>query len=478
MFFVTQALADQWPAWRGIHQNGLTSETEIPLHWSETENIHWKIELSGVGHSSPIVWGDAVFITSANKEKLTRHLLCVDRETGRELWDRVITTAPIEPMHRDNTPATTTPVTDGQHVFVSFCDAGRLLVAAVSFDGQIVWKSRPGSFTASHGFGTALVLDGNSLFLSGLQDGQDAFVAALDKTNGHTIWKVKRPRAIRSYSTPHLCDIKGRPALLLSGAEQTIAYDRTTGETLWEIDGPAEKTASSIVYSSADQLAFVCGGRDDQLFAIQLDAEDQAEKDQAEKDQAEKDQAEKDQADKDKAEKDQADKDQAHAEPRIAWRATKGVPYMNSPLCDKCLLHIVSDDGVYRCFRTHDGKVLKVHRVGASIRASMVGNSDRIYITSVDGKTTVIANNADFDVLAENQLDGTFIASPAISNGDLIFRTETHLILIRQPAALSELSQKGLSSIHFLFGKTDRMVPTKIRRCSLLGVGWVSILQP
>jgi outer membrane protein assembly factor BamB len=412
MFFVTQALADQWPAWRGIHQNGLTSETEIPLHWSETENVHWKIELSGVGHSSPIVWGDSVFVTSADKTKLTRHLLCVDRETGRRLWDRIITTAPIEPMHRDNTPATTTPVTDGQHVFVSFCDAGRLLVAAVSFDGQIVWKSRPGSFTASHGFGTALVLDGNSLFISGLQDGQDAFVAALDKTTGQTIWKVKRPRAIRSYSTPHLCDIKGRPALLLSGAEQTIAYDRNTGDSLWEIEGPAEKTASSIVYSLADQLAFVCGGRDDQLFAIQLDADDQA------------------------------DIDQAHAKPRIAWRATKGVPYMNSPLCDKGLLHMVSDDGVYRCCQTHDGKVLKVHRVGASIRASMVGNSDRIYITSVDGKTTVIANNAGFQVLAENQLEGTFIASPAISNGDLIFRTETHLILIRQAAASSELSQK------------------------------------
>lgn len=398
VLFAGRVLGDDWPAWRGAHQNGLTSETALPLTWSDSENIHWKIDLSGVGHSSPIVWGDSIFVTSADPDQLTRHLLRIDRETGKTLWDCVIATAPLEPMHRDNTPASTTPVTDGEHVFVSFCDDDRLLVAAVDFNGKTAWKVYPGSFAASHGYSTALVLDGQKLFLSGLQDGEDSFLAALDKATGQTDWKVKRTRAIRSYSAPHLCDVGGRSALLLSGAEQTIAYDRATGETLWEIDGPAEKTVSSIVCSEQDQLAFVCGGRDNQLYAIQMETPEQT-----------------------------------TGKSRIAWKATKGIPYMNSPLCDKGLLHVMSDEGVYRCYRTSDGQVLQEKRVGESIKASMVANSERIYITAVKGKTTVIANNADFEILAENQLDGSIVASPAISNGDIVIRTETHLVLIREP---------------------------------------------
>lgn len=396
--FGTPVLGDDWPAWCGAHHNGLTSETALPLTWSDSENIHWKIDLFGVGHSSPIVWGDSIFVTSCDPDQLTRHLLRIDRETGKTLWDCVIATAPIEPMHRDNTPASTTPVTDGEHVFVSFCDNDWLLVAAVDFKGKMVWKVHPGSFAASHGYSSALVLDGQKLFLSGLQDGEDSFLAALDKATGQTDWKVKRTRAIRSYSAPHLCDVGGRSALLLSGAEQTIAYDRATGETLWEIDGPAEKTVSSIVCSEQDHLAFVCGGRDNQLYAIHL-----------------------------------ATPDQLDVNTRIAWKATKGIPYMNSPLCNNGLLHVMSDEGVYRCYRTRDGHVLQEKRIGESVRASMVANSERIYITAVNGKTTVIANNAEFKILAENQLSGSVVASPAISNGDIVIRTETHVILIREP---------------------------------------------
>ncbi len=410
--FGTRVLADDWPGWRGVDQNGLTSESDIPLTWSESENLHWKVEISGKGHSSPIVWGDSIFVTSANPEQLTRHLLRVDRETGKTRWDCVISTAPIEPMHRDNTPASTTPITDGEHVFVSFCDNDRLLVAAVDFEGNVAWKAHPGSFSASHGYSTALVLDGKKLFLSGLQDGEDSFLAALDKTTGEVDWKVMRPRAIRSYSAPHLCHLNGRSAVLLSGAEQTIAYDRATGETLWEIDGPAEKTVSSIVCSEQDHLAFVCGGRDNQLYAVQLETPEQASE-----------------------------------KSRIAWTATKGVPYMNSPLCHNGLLHVMSDEGVYRCYKTHDGTVLQEKRVGESVKASMVANSDRIYITAVNGKTTVIANNAEFQILAENQLDGSIVASPAISNGDIIIRTETHLVLIREPSFADEPSQLSLQLV-------------------------------
>ena len=130
--------AENWPGWRGPQQNGLSSEVNIPLKWSETENVHWRIPIPGDGHSSPIVWGDSIFVTTAVAEDLSRRLIRVDRESGKIIWNQVVATGPSETMHRDNTSASATPVTDGKLVYVSFCLNGRILVAAYSFDGEAV----------------------------------------------------------------------------------------------------------------------------------------------------------------------------------------------------------------------------------------------------------------------------------------------------------------------------------------------------
>ncbi|MCC6511094.1 MAG: PQQ-binding-like beta-propeller repeat protein, partial [Pirellulaceae bacterium] len=263
-------LADNWPGWRGPLQNGVSQETKVPTVWSKSQNVRWQVDIPGTGHSSPIVWDDAIFVTTSMPGDLTRHVLRVQRETGAVLWNKQVATSPIETMHRDNSPASSTPLTDGKRVYACFCVDGRLMVTALSMQGETVWTAYPGTFQSQHGFCTALVTDGQHLFVSGLQDGADAFVAALDCQTGETTWKVKRPHAIRSYSTPCLCEIDRQPALLLSGADQTIAYHRSTGATLWELAGPSEKTVSSIVVSQVDQLAFVCGGRDKKFFAIRL----------------------------------------------------------------------------------------------------------------------------------------------------------------------------------------------------------------
>ncbi len=394
--------AGNWPCWRGPSQDGTVSESNLPLQWNKEHNVHWKIAIPGIGYSSPIIWESTVFLTTCVLEDETRHLLKIDRESGAIDWDRVVAKSPIEPMHRDNTPASATPCTDGRLVYVTFIVHGQLWVAAYDFDGQQAWERSLGGFESAHGFSTSLILDENRLIVSGLQDGPDALVSALDKTTGETLWRVPRPRQIRSFSSPFLCRVADSSIVILSGAEQTIAYDSATGATLWTVSGPAEKTVSSLVYCAESKLAFAAGGRDNNLLAISLDEATQQLNGQT--------------------------------APQIAWRANQGIPYMTSPLVSQGRLHVLSDEGVYRCYDCKTGKVLKQLRAVGPVRSSMFATKDRIYITEQSGRTTVVANNEKWEVLAVNDLDEQVLASSAISNGDIVIRTTASLFLIRDKA--------------------------------------------
>ncbi len=191
--------------------------------------------------------------------------------------------------------------------------------------------------------------------------------------------------------------------MLLSGAEQTVAYNRITGREIFKFQGPASKTVSSIVACPEDQLAFVCGGRDNQFVAVKLCVEDETTNPDTTQD----------------------------SQSRIAWRVNKAIPYMTSPLASHGLLHVLSDEGVYSCFRSKDGELLQQRRAVGPVKASMVATQDRIYINEVSGKTTVIANDSSWTVLATNEIEGEVVASPAFSNGDVVLRTRDSLLLIR-----------------------------------------------
>ena len=386
---------ENWPGWRGTHQDGKSGDATPPLSWDAETNVLWKTPVPGVGHSSPIVWEDLIFVTTCVESDQSRRLFCIDRETGSVKWQQVVATCPIEKMHRDNTPASATPTTDGKHVFVTFAVHGKIQVAAYDFSGSKIWEVYPGTFESRHGYCTSLVLSENRLFVSGLQDGPDAFVAALDKHTGETMWKVPRRDQIRSFSSPLLCKIGETPALLLSGANQTVAYEQESGNVLWQTEGPASKTVSSIVICPENKLAFVCGGRDNGFLAISLSASESP-------------------------------------APKIAWKASKGIPYMTSPFTDHGFLHILSDEGVYRCYENKTGKVVKELRPVGPVRASMVATDQYIYVTEKTGKTTVIENNSDWRVVSENDLAEEVMASAAIVGGDFILRTSNHLVLIRE----------------------------------------------
>ena len=386
------ALAEEWPGWRGPNHNGISSEADVPTKWGPEQNVHWKVPIPGVGHSSPIVWKDQIFVTTCVIENLQRELLCLDRETGRVLWSTTVATCPIEKMHRDNTPASATPVTDGQQVYVTFQVDGKIQISAYSLSGEHRWTSFPGSFVSRHGYCTSLVLEGEKLFVSGLQDSEEAFVAALDKRSGSTIWSTPRRDAIRSFSSPFPCAVGGKRAILLSGANQTVAYEQSTGKVLWEAEGPAGKTVSSIVACPDSGLAFVCGGRDKGFLALPLESLSTNESN---------------------------------------WSTSKGLPYMTSPLASKGWLHIFSDEGIYRCYEAATGKVVNELRATGPVRASMVATEQFIYVTEKSGKTTVFKNDKTWTVVEENEIDEPVMASAAISNGDFILRSARHLLLIR-----------------------------------------------
>ena len=225
-----------------------------------------------------------------------------------------------------------------------------------------------------------------------MQDGEDAFLARLDCQTGAVEWKTNISQPVRSFSTPFLFERNGRRTAAISGANRTFGYDPQNGDILWTADGPAEKTVSSLVCD--DDCVFVAGGRDNMLLAIQPDGS--------------------------------GDVTESH----VACRATRGIPYINSPLLYEDHLHVLADDGIYSCFDPSTGKQLVQKRLGGKWSSSPVGVAGRVYLTNESGRTIVIDSGAEFSVLAENDIGEPVFASLAITSGEFFIRSDDHLFRV------------------------------------------------
>ena len=311
--------ANDWPMWRGPAGNGLSNARDVPLNWSPTKNIAWKTRIPGVGYSSPIVSGNAIFVTSADLETNGRILFCVDRASGEIRWQRTVATAEIEQMHRENSPASATPATDGELVFVRFQVDETLFVAAYDFEGVQAWQSTLGEFKSRHGFHTCPVLFEDSIIISGMQDSEDAFLARLNRRNGDVQWRAKIDSPIRSFSSPLLIEVDDQFQVVLAGANRTYAFAAKDGRPIWHVHGPAEKTVSSLSFDG--EHVFVPGGRDNKLFAIRPNGE--------------------------------GDVTRSH----ISWIARRGIPYVSSPVLVDDTLHVMNDEGVYTRIDRKSGQI-------------------------------------------------------------------------------------------------------------------------
>ncbi len=384
--------AENWNLWRGPRGDGTSLETNIPTTWGPDANIAWKVDVPGVGHASPIVWEDQIFLVSCLEETQQRTLLCLDRGDGNERWRRIVLEAPLEQKHPLNSYASSTPATDGEQVYVTFLDGHEMVVAAYTLDGERLWEVRPGDFSSKHGFCSCPVLFEDTVIINGDHDGE-AYIVALNREEGSTRWKIDRPNQTRSYSTPLIREIDGRTQMILSGNKCVASYDPHDGSQHWIIDGPTEQYVASIVFNGT-LLFMTCGFPDHHMLAIEPDGRGNV------------------------------------TDTHIAWRTSRGASYVPSPIAAGDYFLVVSDNGIASCFDATSGHRHWMQRIGRGYSASTVSAEGLVYFLSDDGVTTVIRPGAEFDEVASNELGEATFASPAISDGQLFIRGEEHLFCI------------------------------------------------
>ena len=386
-----------WPGWRGPYGDGRADDANLPTHWSTTDNVHWKTPIPGGGHSSPVVFGDRIFVTTAVESDQTRRLICLNRIDGKPIWDREVLKAPREDRHERNSYASATPTTDGKHVWVSFLKDPDIFLICYDFDGNEVWRKSPGSFKSVHGFCSSPVLHEDLVILNCDQDAK-AWIVAYDKANGQERWRIDRPNRTRSYCTPIVIDVDGTKQLVLSGSRCVASYAPATGKQLWIIDGPTEQFVASLAY--ADGVLFMTAGFP-QLHILGIDP------------------------------RGRGDVTNTH----VRWRTHKGVSYVPSPVASGHWFFNVSDNGIASCFEAKTGALMWKERLGRRHSASAVAAGGHVYFLDDDGETFVVKAGPEFQLVSQNSLGEACFASPAVSRGQLFIRTATHLYCIGKPLA-------------------------------------------
>ncbi len=408
-----------WPAWRGPLGTGAAPEGDPPLEWSEGKNIRWKIDVPGLGHSTPIVWGDHVFLTAAvpfgeplgpieskapgahdNVPVTHRHrfvALAIDRGDGKVLWQRTLKEVlPLEGGHYTASLASSSPVTDGEIVLVALGSYG---LYALDLGGEILWKADLGPLQILHGHGegSSPVLHGDTLIVNGDHEGQ-SFMAAFDKRTGKERWRVLREE-VTSWATPIVIEHDGRPQLIVSGTKRVRGYDPATGSVIWECGGLSANVVASPV--AGDGMVYAGSSYDKRaLLAIRLDG----------------------------ARGDITGTD------RIAWQRSRGTPYVPSPLLyGEALYFLTHYQGIISRVRAKTGedKPGPVRLDGIqNVYSSPVAAAGRVYVTDLDGTTVVIEDADSPRILARNRLDDSFSASAAIAGREIFLRGRKSLYSI------------------------------------------------
>ena len=412
-----------WPQWRGPLATGVAPQGNPPTQWSETKNVAWKVEIPGVGSSTPIVWEDRIFLltaietdrvseTAAAPDKQPKRpfgivfpnrvhqfvVLCLDRATGKTLWQQVATElVPHEGHHPDNDFASASPVTDGRHLYVSFGSRG---VYCYDLAGKQVWSRDLGDMQTrlSFGEGASPALHGDTLVVPWDHDGP-SFIAALDAATGDVRWQKERDEQ-SAWATPLIVE-RGNGMQVITNASNLVrSYDLKTGELLWQCGGQVGNVTPSPV--AGEDLVFCMSGyRGSALYAIPLNATGDL-----------------------------------TGSDKIAWKQDRGTPYIPSPLLYEGRLYFTqSNDGILTCLEAKTGKALieRTRLPGiARIYASPVGAAGRVYITSRDGTTLVIRHGDTFEVLATNKLDDDIDASPAIAGKQMFLRGKRFLYCLAE----------------------------------------------
>ncbi len=379
---------EDWSSWRGPGgDNHAPDGVDIPLRWNlkTGENIAWKTPVPGRGHSSPVIVGDAIFLTTANKSDQTQSLVKFDRKSGRLVGHWVLHrgTLPSE-IHPNNSHASPTPAFDGEDLMVTFYTDNAIWISKVTVDGRVLWQKRVAEFKPSRfqfGYGASPLVEGNLVIVAAEYDGPESGLYGLDTATGKTIWKVARPINL-NFATPIAATIAGQRQILIGGGELIAAYDPATGKLLWSIDSSTEAICGTIVWDGRRVL--ISGGNPASgTWCVAGDGSR-----------------------------------------RELW-SNRVKCYEQSLLVIPNHVFAVADSGVAYCWRTADGKEMWKQRLfGGGISASPLLVGDRIYIAAESGEMFVIAASPDrFEPLAEQKTGDSIFASPVAIDDRLYVRT-------------------------------------------------------
>jgi outer membrane protein assembly factor BamB len=417
------SVSADWPQWRGPHGSGIADDKNLPERWSATENLAWKARLGGVGVSSPIVAGNAVFVTSqlgtgisrqgprlaqgaadagersisGNGSKSDKVVFLVEafhRANGQRLWEyQMDAMGPLESVHDKHNLATPSPVTDGQLVYAWF---GTGQIVALDMSGKLVWRRHLGqeisSFDINWGHASSPTLYGDSLIL--LCDHTPAsYLLAVDKKTGKDKWKADRGKGRQSYATPFVVQTSTGPELVVNSSQRVDAYDPRSGAFLWHVGGtnqfpiPVPTFSNGVIYMtrgyrSGPYMALRPGGRGDVSTS------------------------------------------------HVVWQVATGAPYVSSLVYDGGLLYMASDVGAISVIEAETGKRLWQERVNGLFSASPVAGDGKVYFVSETGEVIVLRAGRKPQVIARNDMGERLMASPAISNGQIFLRSDGSLFAI------------------------------------------------
>jgi outer membrane protein assembly factor BamB len=408
-----------WPHWRGPNHNGIVSTSDLPTSWSSTENIKWKTKLPWWGASTPIIWGDKVFIVSPSEDKGEKReshnpggsnllLIAISRTDGKILWQQILDNR--NEMHRKANDASPSPVTDGKHIWVV---TGTGLVIAFDMEGNKKWQrdlqAEYGTFSLNWGYGSSPVLYQQRLIIEVLHSsdqGDPSYIISIDARNGKTQWFQERPTDARdespdAYSTPLVLNHNGKTEIVIVGGDYVTGHDILTGEEIWRAAGlnPRNRGNYRIVGSpvAADGIIYA-PSRKRPLLAIKVGGAGNV------------------------------------TDSHLLWKwDDSGGPDVPSTLCDGQFFYMVDDKSKITCLDAKKGTLIwgPEKTTGGIVSASPILANGKIYILSEEGKTAIISAGHQFNLLNINELDGSYtLSSPAVSDNNLFIRTGLYLYCI------------------------------------------------
>jgi outer membrane protein assembly factor BamB len=399
LFLTGTTFADNWPGWRGPLGNGSCTEKNVPLTWSKTDNVRWKIKLPFQGNSSPIIWGDRIFLTqSLDAKGRKRAVLCLDRKNGDLLWQRETEYKEVEPTHSTNPYCSATPATDGKVVIASLGSAG---LVAYDLDGNEKWRYDLGKLYHIWGNGSSPLLYGD-LCILWCGPGARQFLLAVDKNTGQKVWQHDEPGGQLgddkkgntwhgSWSTPLLMRVDGHDELVLGVPEKVKAFDPKTGTELWSCAGLGKLVYTTPV-TTGDGIVVVLSGYGGPAVAVKAGGK--------------------------------GDVTKTHR----LWQQTKGITQrIGSPVIVGEYCYLLNETDIAVCFEVKTGKQVWRERLPGVSWSSMVLVDDRIYVTNHAGDCYVIVAAPKFQQLAVNSLGERVLSSLAISEGEIFIRSYQHL---------------------------------------------------